>query len=428
MGRFADAHHRALSDARARRVRAAASKCPIRSSMPGSPARRRYRRTTTRRCSGGCATSICGRAARHETCIACQSPAELLKPGAPLTLAGVPDGAEGLVLADLARARGRARRRAGDQPAGRLPRRAAHGRAVARARRSSRPISRSLEFPAWDCLPYDRVSPHAGVVAQRMTALSRLAARQGPRQAARSCSPPSTPRSSACRRASVVAQPVALRSRPATCSAMDERHALARAQRLHARLDGARAGRLRGARRHRRSVPARAWTSRSGSISSATRWNRSAASIRRRSARPASCARSTSCRWRNSSSPPRRSAAVPHRLCRAPSARPRRDDPLYEAVSEGRRHPGMEHWLPLFHDRLETLFDYLPGVAGRARAAGRGRRARAARRRSRTTTRRASRRSTSAAAAALPAAAARPALSRRDRMAGAARRARRSRG
>ena len=34
------------------------------------------------------------------------------------------------------------------------------------------------------------------------------------------------------------------------------------------------------------------------------------------------------------------------------------DDLLYEAVSEGRRYPGMEHWLPLFHDRLETLFDY----------------------------------------------------------------------
>jgi transcription-repair coupling factor (superfamily II helicase) len=40
----------------------------------------------------------------------------------------------------------------------------------------------------------------------------------------------------------------------------------------------------------------------------------------------------------------------------------RRDDLLYEAVSEGRRHPGMEHWLPLFHERLDTLFDYLPGV------------------------------------------------------------------
>ncbi len=36
------------------------------------------------------------------------------------------------------------------------------------------------------------------------------------------------------------------------------------------------------------------------------------------------------------------------------------DDPLYEAVSEGRRHQGMEHWLAFFHDSLETIFDYLP--------------------------------------------------------------------
>jgi transcription-repair coupling factor (superfamily II helicase) len=40
-----------------------------------------------------------------------------------------------------------------------------------------------------------------------------------------------------------------------------------------------------------------------------------------------------------------------------------RDDPLYEAVSAGRRHLGMEHWLPLFHDALETLLDYLPEAA-----------------------------------------------------------------
>ncbi|MPZ11126.1 MAG: transcription-repair coupling factor [Kiloniellaceae bacterium] len=37
-----------------------------------------------------------------------------------------------------------------------------------------------------------------------------------------------------------------------------------------------------------------------------------------------------------------------------------RDDPLYEAVSAARAHPGMEHWLPLYHQRLVTLFDYLP--------------------------------------------------------------------
>jgi len=36
------------------------------------------------------------------------------------------------------------------------------------------------------------------------------------------------------------------------------------------------------------------------------------------------------------------------------------EDPLYEAVSAGRKHQGVEHWLPFFHERLETLFDYLP--------------------------------------------------------------------
>ncbi len=39
----------------------------------------------------------------------------------------------------------------------------------------------------------------------------------------------------------------------------------------------------------------------------------------------------------------------------------RGDDPLYESVSEGIRHPGMEHWLPLFYAETETLFDYVDG-------------------------------------------------------------------
>ncbi len=38
------------------------------------------------------------------------------------------------------------------------------------------------------------------------------------------------------------------------------------------------------------------------------------------------------------------------------------DDPLYEAVSAGRKHAGVEHWLGFFQDDLETLFDYLPGA------------------------------------------------------------------
>ena len=39
------------------------------------------------------------------------------------------------------------------------------------------------------------------------------------------------------------------------------------------------------------------------------------------------------------------------------------EDPIYLSVSDGRRHPGMEHWVPLFHGGMETLADYLPGVA-----------------------------------------------------------------
>jgi len=41
-----------------------------------------------------------------------------------------------------------------------------------------------------------------------------------------------------------------------------------------------------------------------------------------------------------------------------------KSDPLYESISEGRRFLGVEHWLPLFYDgRLETILDYVPGAA-----------------------------------------------------------------
>ena len=34
-------------------------------------------------------------------------------------------------------------------------------------------------------------------------------------------------------------------------------------------------------------------------------------------------------------------------------------DPLFDSITAGRPFPGMEHWLPLFHERLVGLFDYL---------------------------------------------------------------------
>jgi len=52
-------------------------------------------------------------------------------------------------------------------------------------------------------------------------------------------------------------------------------------------------------------------------------------------------------------------------------------DPLYQAVSDGRRIAGIDHWLPLFEERLASLFDHLadddlvvrdPGDAGAVEA------------------------------------------------------------
>src|SRR5439155_6565870 len=94
------------------------------------------------------------------------------------TVAGVADGAEGMVTADLARAVA-AR---SDAPALSLIvvcRDATRSAALARALAFFAPDIAVAEFPAWDCLPYDRVSPHAGIVAQRMTALARLARIKG---------------------------------------------------------------------------------------------------------------------------------------------------------------------------------------------------------------------------------------------------------
>ncbi|HET9638213.1 MAG TPA: transcription-repair coupling factor [Allosphingosinicella sp.] len=34
-------------------------------------------------------------------------------------------------------------------------------------------------------------------------------------------------------------------------------------------------------------------------------------------------------------------------------------DPIYQAVSEGRRLAGIDHWLPLFEERLDTMFEHL---------------------------------------------------------------------
>ncbi|WP_340317614.1 transcription-repair coupling factor [Rhizorhabdus argentea] len=52
-------------------------------------------------------------------------------------------------------------------------------------------------------------------------------------------------------------------------------------------------------------------------------------------------------------------------------------DPIYQAVSDGRRLAGMDHWLPLFEERLTTLFDHLTPEDLIIREAGSGKAAEA---------------------------------------------------
>jgi len=86
-------------------------------------------------------------------------------------LSGVADGMEGLVLADLARAR----KKTGlclvfvARDGNRLS-------MIEEALQFFAPEMETLILPAWDCLPYDRVSPSSSVSSQRMATLARLAA------------------------------------------------------------------------------------------------------------------------------------------------------------------------------------------------------------------------------------------------------------
>src|SRR5437763_10077740 len=103
-----------------------------------------------------------------------RSPAEQLTPGRPLTFANVAEGAEGLVISDLARAVA-ARPKPPAVSLAVVCRDGARMQQLARALEFFAPDLPLLQFPAWDCQPYDRVSPHGGILAQRLTTPAPLA-------------------------------------------------------------------------------------------------------------------------------------------------------------------------------------------------------------------------------------------------------------
>ena len=101
----------------------------------------------------------------------------ILNARAPLTLASVARGAQPLVMADLARASAHVNQ--GGRAVFVAPDDAALN-ALAEVARYFAPELEVLEYPAWDCLPYDRASPALSVSARRLAALQRLQA--GPKE------------------------------------------------------------------------------------------------------------------------------------------------------------------------------------------------------------------------------------------------------
>ena len=85
--------------------------------------------------------------------------------------AGTPEGLDGLILADIARANS-------DKNIVHIARDEQRMGEMIEALSFFAPEIEVIAFPAWDCLPYDRVSPAPTIMASRLSALSRLMARE----------------------------------------------------------------------------------------------------------------------------------------------------------------------------------------------------------------------------------------------------------
>jgi transcription-repair coupling factor (superfamily II helicase) len=298
-----------------------------------------------------------------------RSPAERLAPGKPLLLAGVADGAEGLVIADLARAVAASAKPPAVSAAVICrdgPRMATLSRALA----FFAPDIEVLEFPAWDCLPYDRVSPHAAVVAQRMTTLARLARVKGRERPAVLLTTVNAilqrvPARETVARQSLAAAPGNLLPMAGIIQWL-ELNGFSRASTVREPGDYALRGGILDLFPPGMNEPVRLdfFGDTLESIRSFDpETQRTNADLRALDLVPVAEFQLTTETIRLF-----RTGYVAAFGAAAP------DDVLYEAVSEGRRHAGMEHWLPLFHKQMETLFDYLshPPLQGEGRTAAGG--------------------------------------------------------
>ncbi|WP_414468107.1 transcription-repair coupling factor [Methylobacterium currus] len=282
---------------------------------------------------------------------------EALKAGDSATLARVPDGFDALVVADLARALSQVAE--GPAVLVHVARDGTRSAAFASALAFVAPEIEVMSVPAWDCQPYDRISPNPAIAAQRMTALSRLARTRSSAEKPRILTTT----------VNALVQRVPPKSRIAveTFSAAPG-NALDTDQ-IVAWLEAngfLRTGTVRDTGEYAvrggiidLSPPGLANPVRldffGDTLESIRAFDpetqRTIGQLRSLDLVPMSEVQLTTETIRRF-----RQGYV------TTFGAATRDDRLYETISEGRRYAGLEHWMPLFYDRLDTLFDYVAGV------------------------------------------------------------------
>jgi transcription-repair coupling factor (superfamily II helicase) len=265
-------------------------------------------------------------------------------------ISGTPEGLDALILSELARA-------ATPKPILHLARDDHRLAILADALAFFAPDIEVLELPAWDCLPYDRVSPAARLVATRLATLARLLN-----------DPPTRPRlvlstvNAAIQRVPPMAAITAasFHALPGNRVPMEQfltflqEGGFSRSGTVVDPGDFAVRGGIVDLYPPGAEQPVR--LDFFGDILESIRTfdpdsQRSTGQLHRLTIDPANevvLNEATIARFRTGYA-----AAFPGASLA---------DPLYEAVSAGRRYPGMEHWLPLFYEKLATIFDYLPDV------------------------------------------------------------------
>jgi len=280
----------------------------------------------------------------------------ILAAKAPLTLSGVPTGFQPWLLADLARAaKSRAVFIAPDEAA---------MRALAATAPIFAPELDVLTFPAWDCLPYDRASPTLHVMAERMATLHRL---QQPVKA------PQLLITTANAVAQRTLTPFRIRQLVATLAPKERIGRDRLAEMLQAN----------GYSRVETVADSGDFAVRGGLVDlfpsgqdQALRLDFFGDEIESVRTFDPSDQRTTGRIDGFTLLPASETLLDDDSIKRFRSRYRERfgatatGDPLYQAISEGRRLAGMEHWLPLFEDRMATLFDHLGDDAVVVRDAG----------------------------------------------------------